>query len=560
VPDDDTLQGSFYVLEDIFSQAAKAVILAQKQLDGELGKDYLASCELASHRMLYSIPRTEITFGFGLALDQATKKFALLPWRKNSRQEQLHTHKLRFDLDAVPDPPKRPAPATPASVTTPLPFNVREPYFLLSPQDETGLRQKLISALKSDLPYRWSSAVPDPGSAGGVKQLTQDEVRAEAAAIDKVSAPPTPLEKPKEVGMVYFRYAQQSDSYLIVRVTEKSRNDSVFVLADGPVPHARIYSLDGDDTNQMSYEPLHDLAMTVRSWLLGQLPGTPFPASGELLVGDALQQLGLQYLQPFALSLRAGYARCIAELSGEQVGQTSDTLMQPDDGPSFPTFYDLTNVSAELSYSVAYNHDTPQFNFAARTTIDGQTFKEPTDQTNEYKLIESRVLIRASNENGHPRVDIELATPEFVLAEASRAAFLNLVAKSTVKISEEFGNNQVTKEEYRAFLEDKSRQPGVVALLAYKGKVPKEEFLVIWPGSYRGQALDFVFTCKRKDDQLDDIKALMRLDQNLAGIELGVPANDQLADAAPFAEKQYQAFHNFFHAVRIWRARVDLST
>jgi hypothetical protein len=106
-----------------------------------------------------------------------------------------------------------------------------------------------------------------------------------------------------------------------------------------------------------------------------------------------------------------------------------------------------------------------------------------------------------------------------------------------------------------SFLADTEAQREVVVFLSYKGNVPQEEFLAIWPGRYQGKSLDFVFTCKRDSTGLDSerIHPVLRLDQDLADIGLSTAPGS--ADEESLDKKEYRAFHNFFHAVRIWRGR-----
>jgi hypothetical protein len=43
-----------------------------------------------------------------------------------------------------------------------------------------------------------------------------------------------------------------------------------------------------------------------------------------------------------------------------------------------------------------------------------------------------------------------------------------------------------------------------------------------------------------------------RVEQDISGVEL----SNLDSDEDPVSGEQYRAFHNFFHAVRIWRARM----
>lgn len=571
-------------LRAIFTQTAEAIISAQRKLDGRegldgrsLNLDYLSMCETGEQALRYSIPQVSVNVEFGLRIDEQKKMFFILP--KGSRS-QRHTHRLLFSLVAVSEPP---APVSDQSAPildqARLPFYLTEPFFLLLPDEEKALFKDFLSALADA--RKWQAVLPDDE-----KTLTPNDIRRE---IERFA---NPDENP-ERGPVCFRLHTSPPSYLIVRVTKKSKNDSVFLFT--PEPEAgrlpiEIYSIEGDDTPRLLYRPLHLLALAIRSWH----EGAP-PLSVELK-GGLLPAFGLENLQRFAEVLGEGYATALA------------TLAATKDDYIFPAFYDLSGVSAELSYSVEYEQgggdqelNSPRFNFQYGNVDD-------------YMLIQSRAFLRATRRGRSARIEVELAAPEFALSGAARERFLSYFvtedAKSITAIAQAIGSEAEARgeqrERYESFIKNKNYWRSVVVLLSYRGAMPKQQFLVIWPGlSMRGQLRSFVFTCERdiEHDEFELTKWIMSVEDSLDDVKLQTSAradateNDLNAPSAPgeaqtltpatkdantgaasltsaivgatvsalaedkdLSEEQYQAFHNFFHAVRIWRARVSPRT
>lgn len=532
-------------LENIFVQMSRSVIGVQQKLDGPLGLDYLARCSAPGQARLYSIPQITVELEFGLTIKDRTKVFLIFAGKDRTQE---HKHHLMFSLVAVSEPP----PDFPDQPPTALPFYLIEPHFLLSPDAEKELYQRLIAALENS--DKWESALP------GSKQLKPTDIDEEIKRIDEAFAKDSTdfqeqidsqqtdsvgdkhSEQSRERGLVFFRLDSAPVSYLIVRVTGKSKNDSLFVLtpdASPDRPEVEIYSLEGDDTSHLRYRPLHLLGLTLRHWLEGT------PPLALKVAGGPPGGLGLEDLQLFATFMRDGYTKGLQNLST----QRSDT--------AFPVFYDLVNVSAELSYSIDYDksEDTDQ--------INNPRFNFESGDEQDYKLIQSRALIRALREGNSARMEVELAAPEFALAGAARARFLEYFGDPDSResppqivgdICKSFGKSAVAVKMYEGFMMNKSYRQGVVVLLSYKGQKPKPEFMVIWPGAYEGQPRDFVFTCKSPDgeDSLKLTRPIMGVEDSLADVDL----NGATTAKADLSDEQYQAFHNFFHAVRIWRARV----
>jgi hypothetical protein len=538
------MEEGLYQIESLFQSTAEKVIAAQKELDDKLNRSYLSACEVGGHSRLYSIPRVTVNFRFGLSINHQKKWLMLIP-KGDSRLEQ-QTHQLTFSLIATPEPPPtlEAAGAADGDNSALPPIYVREPFFLVPAKEEARVCLRLINALGSGLTGDWVSAVPGPS--GGVKELTQKFVSSEVANIMLAMK-----NKTGERGMVFFRYEGTPTSYLIVRVVGSDANDSVFVLTPGARPKVVIYSIDGDNTKEIRYEPLHHFTYTIRRWLLGDLPSS----SEEHAEGMDLQY-GLQYLQPFAQNMRLGYINALKYLSAAEAPNADGS------GQASAVYYDLANVSAKLTYSLEYNAKAEaavKFKFDSSPTASGAGLAAAGAE-DDVELIGSRVVIKAERVRNAARLEIELNTPEFALSGAPLKKFLEIASRSVQPIVKAFDND----DRYAGFIKGETYRRGVVALLSYRGSL-KEEFLVIWPGENQGQSRDFAFTCKldektidhNKVTVLDGIEVVMRVQDNLAEVHIGTDIDS--AAGTDLSGKQYRVFHNFFHAVRIWRARINTS-
>jgi hypothetical protein len=555
---DDTpsLNEQFYRLDAFFQLSAQAVVEAQGRLDAQLNRAYLNACEVGGHARLFSIPRAVIDFRFGLNINHQDKWLMLIP--KGGGSLEQNTHQLIFSVDATPEPPPAIHSDDPAGGDKPPPFNVREPYFLLPAEEEAKVCGDLITALSQGLTGGWVSAVPDPSHPGGVKYLSQSFVDGE---INNIAKAMQPENKTSERGMVFFRFEGTPATYLIVRVVGKDANDSVFTLTASPRPEAIIYSIDGDNTKQINYKPLHHFIHTVRRWLQGELPSSYKPHSEGLPL-----QYGLEYLQPFAEHMRIGYINGLTYLAGlEAVAQTNAGAGE-NDGSPFPVYYDLSNVRARLSYSLEFESkdkaaasqgatdDAIRFNFDSQAAPDS-LFATADD---DVGLVGSRVVLRARREGDRPLIEIELSTPEFALSGASLKRFIGVATQteSVARIVAAFDDDA----QYGEFVNDEAFRRGVVTLLSYRGGSAKEEFLVIWPGTYNDASRDFAFTCKLDGGLLNDVKAVMRVEEDLADVPVEIDGDEDNAPGSDISGAQYRVFHNFFHAVRIWRSRITSSS
>jgi hypothetical protein len=550
-------------LKVIFEETAASVARAQAGLDRDLD-DLLARHETRARAFAYSIPRVGVELEFGLRIVDEKRMLLVLP--RGSRKE-LRNHRLSFDLVAVPDPPP-PLDSAPGA----FPFYLSEPHFMLPPDEEPLRFAQLIAALSN--PARRFSLLPSgelkreklerevnrlvraflkdggdrerlrksaPEGGGEFLRLVNDAISDVEAGRD--------VDTNMERGLVYFRLDTAPASYLVARVTDKSKNDSLFVLrpdGTGGATNAEIYSVEGDNTPSVAYRPLHVLGLTLRHWLEGARP---------LFVKVADEDwphlvAGLENLQAFAEKLREGYARGASALAAASAAK-----------PGTPA-YDLAEVFAELSYVVDYDKSD-----GGETTGARIEFERQSGDGDDYVLIQSRAFVRAVRSGRYARIEVALAAPEFALSGSARERFLSFFSPTRRilrDISREIGEREA--ERYAGFIARKDYRRSVVVLLSYKGNRPKQQFLVIWPGTNReGSPKSFAFTCERVDDS-EDLKLtrwVLGVDEALDDVLLDTSAapDDPAGGPLPAADKnlseeQYQVFHNFFHAVRIWRSRV----
>ena len=514
-----------YNIESLFEQMAAAVINTQTRLDLELGPNYLMACQTEAHRLIYSIHRVTVDLEFGLESKKRKKLLGLIPAGK---QNERHTHHLRFSLLAVPEAPPMPAADADERVT----FSVLEPHFLLSPEQERRVYDRLIGALES---ADWRFAFPN-----GADEPHSDKARVEAKKIRQS------LVKPEaDRGMVAFQIDTSPASYLVVRVTGKGSKDGVFVLTPGQSPDVTIYSFEGDGVEHVLYQPLHEIILTVRRWLAGAEPSRLDYPEGV----PSETALGLRNLELFAQMLANGYAAGLRLLSRNR------------DDSAFPAHYDLSDVNAELAFSVQYGEPKqPQIDFIRRMAPDGR----PPSSDEGHELVESRALINVRRAGSGLRVEATLQAPEFVLAGVARTGFLRIInsrddgdtaRENAETIANAFarGDERIARI-YLDFLHA-LYYPGVVVLLSYEGNRPKGEFLVIWPAPYSEKSGDFVFSCERKGDKIQNVAAVMSLEDTPVGVRVRAAVGNEAK--TDLSERQYEAFHNFFHAVRIWRSRVS---
>lgn len=493
-----------YDLLHLFRQVAESAVATQDKLDSALTPAAALRTPFVASALAYSIPRVTVALEFGFQQD-TQKRLLMIPLGSSKREK--HHHQLSFSLHAVPDAP-------PPLLQTGRPhFSLLEPYFLLPQLDEEARCREVHQILRDT--NRWSLIEADGTSlpATNVDLEMRSKVRQEAESIAQELQ-----HSFSERKLAAFKLDTATPQYLIVRLTDKSKNDGLFVLQPAPVSTVAIYSFEDDNRPEINYRPLHNVAAAIRNWLRGAKP----------IRREYADTIPPEFasLETILQALQTGYAAAMEFLAHPSVPASAR--------------YDVADVVLDMSYSVRFGQ-TAQMDFVERAAPDGSA---------QLGLVESHVRVRLGRLNQRPNIEVELAAPEFALAGEARQAFLAHAQRSIAEITDEFG------ESYRKFLTDPTYQQDVVVLLSYKGDQPKEQFLVIWPGRLDGQSRDFVFTCKRAGEQLGDIKALMRLEDTLTLTSMSTTVLTGAALDATLADEQYQAFHNFFHAVSLWRQRM----
>ena len=524
-------------IEDLFVDVVDAALLAQGELD---------AARRSQPPDLYSIPRVSANVEFQLTTKTGGRVAIIFPAKKRA---DLHRHNLGFVLTSSPSPPEIPAKIFSAGQP---PLELVEPPFMVGQQrsggtegvSENELRLLLVDVFRQP-GERARVALP------GKQSRHKNNLSGEADKIERALAKPAPSH-----GMLYFELATSPRAYLVVRLADKSRKDGLYVVSPGQNPVVEVFSYAGDGRKDVAYPPLHRLLLAIRGWLRGAKPSTrPAPK-------DFGQNFGIAGLQGFVRFLYEGYFDGLQHLASQLADARSP----------YPTYYDLTKMEAEISYSV------PSEDAANRELeIAGRPSTGNGAGSQDYEFIESSAVVKIERSGEQATVRLELLAPEFVLIGKKRQAFVDLAEENAAEIARTIAGHAVKTtgpegpppvEKYEAFLKDPDAQDGVVVLLAYKGKRPSNQFLVAWPASGEEGARDFVFSCKlvAKGKHLKVTNVVMCVEDELdqAGLH-GVEAdesNDALVkllqrniDDDDLSGKEYKAFHDFFHAVNVWRIR-----
>ena len=504
-------------IKAICLETAHSVVAAQKTLDQNMVAAVVAGEHAQTNEPLYSIPQANLAMRFGL--DFVKGNHLLIPFfGSESATQERHGHSVTFSFIAVPNAPNPPVEGDSVQIQG------FQPPFLLSPQVQDDISQQLAEALHDGA---WEFALPAQG-----ELPTQSRVDKEADKIIEALTPDNP-----ERGMVVFSLDAVTPSYLLIRVTDKSKKDGIFVFeSDRPKP-VTIYSFDKDGIDNIRYAALHQFILTLRQWLVSG--AQPVPLVENLAAGPDPSSLGLVALRKFATNVRDGYVDALKFLSEQR---DDEQLLA-----GLPSFYDLEEVKGELTYSVFFDEDARRlrFSFGPRMRPDGRAVSDP------ISVVESKAFVRVFRKNDRPQVETRLIAPEFALTDEARTIVLKALIKAGDKIADVF--KDLDPETYLEFINAPAFQTGVVILLSYKGKVPKPDFLVVWPGALQNQPRDFVFSCKMEKGEIKDIHRIMGLAQDLGLDPVGG------AEGVEITRDQYEPFHNAFHAVRIWRSRVEMN-
>ena len=502
-------------IRQICLETAHAVVAAQKNLDENMIAAVLAGEKAQSNEPLYSIPQANLGLRFGL--DVINGKRSLIPFfTSKSTTHERHGHSVTFNFISVPN-----APTPPLNEDT-VRIQAFQPPFVVSAKVQDDISQQTAKAMRAGL---WEFAFPAHG-----EPPTQDRVDDEADNIIDALTPTNP-----ERGMVVFSLDAVTPAYLLIRVTDKSKKDGIFVFESGRPKPVTIYSFDKDGVDNIRYAALHQFILTLRQWLTSG--AQPVPAE-PLTIGPEPSELGLIVLNEFATNIYLGYLDSLKFLSQQR---DNDQVLA-----ALPSFYNIDDVTGDLTYSVFFDEDAQRlrFSFGARMRPDGIAVSDP------LSIIESKALVRVFRRNDVPQVETRLIAPEFALTDEAREIVLQALIKARGKIADAF--DDLDRETYLEFINGPAFQAGVVILLSYKGKVPKPDFLVAWPGVLQNRPRDFVFSCKLENGEIKDVERLMGLAQDLELDPVGV------AEGVEITRDQYEPFHNAFHAVRMWRSRVEM--
>ncbi|HEX8149841.1 MAG TPA: hypothetical protein VF591_21855 [Pyrinomonadaceae bacterium] len=520
----------------LFADTARAAVRTQSALDAYAEQTAQAGAGRADgFNTLHAIPRVVVGLDFGL--QAVNQRRVLLPFWRADKRRQLHEHHMEFSVVATPEPPPPPARVAAGGDLLPPALQLIQPHFIVPKAQHESLIDRLVAAMLDE--QRWDFAVPP-----GEKKPNKEKVVKEAGRIRPQDGDP-PEDDP-ERGMIVLQLEQAPPSYLLVRVTKKEEKDGLFVLAPTRTPEVMIYSFEGDGVDKIVYEPLHGLALAIRSWLAG---APPLRLSYRLSDAPASPtELGVMALKEFADQMAGGYVAAVEILSRQEPPSGLNTFL--------PSYFDVADAKAELRYSVYFNEPTRrlEFSFGPRMRPDGQS------ADSELGVVESRAAVRVYRVDNLPRVDLELVAPEFVLSGAGRRLAMAGIDRSKSDVAGKF--NAINPESYLQFLVGDTFRAGAVFFLSYEGNVPEPKLLVVWPAFYAGEARDFVFTCELEGDDAETVK-LVNVERVLAleeDIEVGAFAPGAQAAAAPpvLSKEKYKPFHNFFHAVRIWSFRMQV--
>jgi len=447
-----------------------------------------------------SVPRVDVEMVFGIKTENGTRTKLFL-WEKDRDGMAARQHLLRFALVASPDAPDA------RTLSDAIVTRILEPPFLVPENERVTAIDQLTVALR----------------AAALRDKKPDKFNDEIAKLEKDAN-----------RVICLRLSPATPpAILIVRVGNKGvEGDGVFVLTKDPVPAVQPYSWAGDNEDDVDLAPLNWLARTIRNWLL-------HPHSNEQTRPDLPGVGGFGTLEQFLDFLREGYDYASHELTGAEIWATG----------SEPHYYDLTDVEAELSYSVSGAPDKKTVEF---TTSEGRP----------YSLLESRVKVMIVRDT-ETRLRVDLLAPEFVLQGEKLRRFTRAAAKGIDDRSSELldklaSGDRANADLYPVFLKDPALACGAVCLLSYEGDMPTPHFLVVWPGPY---GRDFMFVCRfdEDSDEITNVKVLLRLGDKIDENKK-LPKSTAAPDATAVGEgalsgREYKAFHNFFHAVEIWRAR-----
>ncbi len=512
-------------LGGVFDRATRAVLAAQENLDERLNPGYRRASQWPGHQLFYAVPRAAFDLSFSLTFDR--KRRVLFIRRRRGRKSL--THRLRFELVAVPEAPRLPGPIAGGELV--------EPYFLISAADEDFWATTLIETLKApaNTPGAWRYRDPETDA------RFESQVHREASRLAA------------DRGMlIFFRLGE--GQILVVRVKGKSGGgnalkDGLFLIRPDAEARVTVYAFAGDGVSKVSYEPLHLLALAVRRWLDGRAPDHRSPWRPSAATG-----LGLEDFDDFVADLERGYRGALGLLASRR------------DASRLPSHFDLVGVEAELSFAVAAMDWKTNFRewLGLGEEADAADEKDGTEdravdrddgqEDDGGEPAASRLSVRLGRRDGRSFLTVRLEEVEFVLAGADLERLLEqlrpLAAEVADTLAENRGPDGAPASRYRDLLRTPPLGRQVVVFRSYRQKTFLEDLLIIWPGEWGGRRRDFAFTIRRQGTRLSKIKKVLALEQPLRAVTV-----DPLGESSVIDRRAYQAFHRFFVATGLWRRR-----
>ena len=492
-------------VEELIRETSEALIRTQRDLDRSVNPD---------HPLLVHIPRVEARFAFELT--RGENRSFLMFFGKKRRSETL-SHHLRFALSAAPDP----TPLFHASASMNPETVIDEPSFLLPEGRKAPLSAPSVQSIRDEV-LRLVERALNGEHTILLRFMVKPPMSRLASELEELAAP--------DARFVALSLGGPPTRFMLVRLGDKATKDGLFVYTPAAQPSLSVYSFKDDGRDKVAYEPLHWLALTLRRWTASRSSRRRVAAGGfteSLGIGSADGDLGR-----FIRELASAYRSTTALLADSRV----------DSRTHEPIYYTISGLEADLSYSV---HDGKRI-----------SFDERPDGDSDLSIIESQVKVSIRRRDNRPVVNVAVEAPEFILVDEKLRMLTRAILEGQDRLLDTLPN-QGERERYRSFLENKAFSAKATALLSYEGDRPKNEFVVVWPGTHQDHFRDFVFRCKlrTRDDMLEmsDPRFLVTLDQPVSGLTMRTQGESD----GSLSGADYEAFHNFFHAVRMWRDRAE---
>ena len=301
-------------------------------------------------------------------------------------------------------------------------------------------------------------------------------------------------------------------SYLLVRLG--NANDGIFLLnLEDPEP-LEVFSFAGMRERLIAWKPFRELFANLRKWQRQQFLGV------ECSSRSLPEKLGKIEIRAFATEMWEGFRSARRELT------TADEVQEPS------SYFHLQDVSAALSYSIPV----------------------PTRQGSEsIPFVRTQTTISIDESDpGFPVMRVHLIAPEFVVVGDGRAALLELLRKNLEASSADSLWSVIDptyKAAYQRAFTDERRRQDALALLSYRGMLPQNQFLFLWPASIRGEEREFAFSLRYEGSRLRDPELVLPLENPLGDFV----SSSSLPEARDVQYDRYHsALHNFFHAVWVW--------